>query len=350
MNLKVSVIVPVYNAEFHLHQCIDSILNQTYEHLEVILINDGSTDKSVEICDGYVNQDKRVQVLHIANQGVSNARNKGIEISTGDFITFVDADDWVDNNMISEMMKIIIKEDPDVLMCSFYLTNGNKKQLIPFPWSDNEKFYLSEIRNVVIPSFIFPIEKDVRKPKLNMGSVCRCLFKSEVIKKNRIGFDTKLRYQEDLVFILQVLRKCKEVVTINTPYYYYRQDAKRKISTTQNHISNLYENLHLTKQYIYEILNEDNYDLDFTKQVISRRSVLIVYASICNTCAQNSPYGFLDRFIQSKQFIKKSNFKESFKLLGYNQFAPPMRVLLFFIKHNFISPIILYYSFKNRFR
>ena len=114
---KISIIVPVYQAEKYISKCIESIVNQTYKNLEIILIDDGSTDRSGEICDEYGKKDNRIVVVHNKNKGVSVARNCGLDIATGDYITFVDSDDYIDLQMYSEMMKVVEKYSCDVVMC-----------------------------------------------------------------------------------------------------------------------------------------------------------------------------------------------------------------------------------------
>ena len=110
---KISIIVPVYQAEKYISKCIESIVNQTYKNLEIILVDDGSTDRSGEICDEYGKKDNRIVVVHNKNKGVSVARNCGLDIATGDYITFVDSDDYIDLQMYSEMMKVVEKYSCD---------------------------------------------------------------------------------------------------------------------------------------------------------------------------------------------------------------------------------------------
>lgn len=106
--IKISVIVPIYNVEQYLSQCLDSIINQTYTNLEIILINDGSTDNSEKICNQYKLLDPRIIVIHKTNGGLSDARNTGIKIATGDYISFVDADDFIDKNMYKKLIQLML--------------------------------------------------------------------------------------------------------------------------------------------------------------------------------------------------------------------------------------------------
>ena len=112
--MKISVIVPVYNVEKYLTKCVDSIMNQTYKDLEIILVDDGSTDNSGKICDEYVKKDKRFKVIHKKNGGLSDARNVGIKNSTGEYLSFIDSDDYIDNDMIECLYNACIKNNADI--------------------------------------------------------------------------------------------------------------------------------------------------------------------------------------------------------------------------------------------
>ena len=113
----ISVIVPVYNVEQYIHQCVDSILSQTYKNLEIILVDDGSPDNCPAICDEYARNDDRVKIIHQENGGISAARNSALDLCTGEYIAFVDSDDWIESNAYEEMMSEMQKKDLDVVFC-----------------------------------------------------------------------------------------------------------------------------------------------------------------------------------------------------------------------------------------
>ena len=117
-NPLISVIIPVYKVEPYLRQCVDSILSQTYTNLEVILVDDGSSDHCPAICDSYATQDSRVRVIHKTNGGLSDARNAALEVCTGDYIAFVDSDDWIEPEMYTDMMDLMQKQKLDIVFCT----------------------------------------------------------------------------------------------------------------------------------------------------------------------------------------------------------------------------------------
>ena len=129
----VSVIVPIYNAENYLHECVDSILAQTIHDIEVILVDDGSTDESENICDAYCLKDNRVRVFHKTNGGISSARNLGLKYAQGEYISFIDSDDWIDINALEDMYNLAKKENSDIVICDMidhYITDNNSEKQI----------------------------------------------------------------------------------------------------------------------------------------------------------------------------------------------------------------------------
>ena len=130
MQELLTVIVPVYNVERYLVQCVDSIINQTYKELEIILVDDGSTDASGRICDEYATKDQRIKVIHKVNGGLVSARKAGLTVANGNFIAFVDSDDWIDADMYEQLLGEMIQSDSDILASGFYKEYGEKASVV----------------------------------------------------------------------------------------------------------------------------------------------------------------------------------------------------------------------------
>ena len=137
MEEKISIIVPIYKVEKYLNRCVDSIINQSWQNLEIILVNDGSPDNSGIICDEYTKKDHRVRVIHKTNGGISDARNAGIEIATGDYIGFVDSDDFIHSEMFRDLYERMRKHNADIVQCSYRIAVDDK--FIDPGEADNEK-------------------------------------------------------------------------------------------------------------------------------------------------------------------------------------------------------------------
>lgn len=207
----VSVIVPVYNGEKDLKRCIDSIVEQSYYNLQIILVDDGSRDSSGKICDEYAKKDKRIEVIHISNGGVSNARNIGLKRIKGEFIQFVDSDDYLEKEMIYEMLNKM-DEDTDWCVCRYYNIYKSKKTIsIEFDKKTeyDSKEYLLQIMQEPYHYYY--------------GVLWNKLYKSEIIKKNALSFDINNKTAEDFLFNLEYLKKIQKIKYVNMPLYNYNQ-------------------------------------------------------------------------------------------------------------------------------
>lgn len=200
---KVSIIIPVYKAEKCLERCIDSVLNQTYKDWELLLIDDGSPDRSGDICDEYAKRDNRIRVFHKNNGGVSAARNLGLDNVNGEYVTFVDSDDLIDLNTLKVCISQVELFDLDLLQFSY---TRDEKQL-----GTVENF---EPKVYAINAYI------------NEKNVLRCvwgtMFHSDIIKQNHIRFNEKMKLAEDQLFVFSCMEQSKKIMRIpNVLYYYY---------------------------------------------------------------------------------------------------------------------------------
>jgi glycosyltransferase involved in cell wall biosynthesis len=195
MNPQISIVVPVYNAEEFLHRCIDSILNQTFQDFEIILINDGSIDKSGEICDEYAREDNRIKVLHKENARVSAARNDGIKQATGKYLGMVDADDWIETVMYQELFVKAEQFNLDFAMCDFKKGANNivAEQTQPIRGGYYSR---DDIENELFPCLL--MFDNIEFPPTITNTVC--LFKLEFLKSSNILYDEDIHYCEDALF------------------------------------------------------------------------------------------------------------------------------------------------------
>ncbi len=192
-NYKVSIIVPVYNREEYLDRCISSMINQTFSNIEIILVNDGSTDGSAEICDSYAKKDSRITVIHKPNGGVSSARNAGLEIMTGDYLCFCDSDDFFAPEMVEKTLKQILAEDADVCTCNNY-HNLEKHDRIYDPIS-------LEFNGFDCGSFFADYMEKGQAPY----SASMSLYNADLIRKYSIRFcDFSRVFSEDALFNLML--------------------------------------------------------------------------------------------------------------------------------------------------
>lgn len=206
----VSVIVPVFRAEPFLNKCLDSIITQRYTRLEVVLIDDGSPDMSGSICEEYANKDARICVIHQENGGVSRARNVGMERVTGQLITFVDADDWLEPEHIEILVHGI--DSCDCSICGYWVEN-RKGSSIPWKLGKTEKLSAETAMERLLSPFGF------------QGSVCNKLFRLSLIREARIRFREDITYMEDMLFCANYFSLCKKIVCVRQVTYHYRQHS-----------------------------------------------------------------------------------------------------------------------------
>lgn len=218
--LKVSIIVPVYNVEKYLKQCMKSILNQTYKNFEVILIDDGSKDKSGSLCDAYMEEDKRVRVIHKENGGLMSAWMKGVESCTTDYIVFVDSDDWIGERMVELYVKAITLYDSDMVIGNMRIAkeaSNNRASLVMEP-----NHYCKE----QIMEKIYPVMLNTGKFQSRGIPVSRWgkMIKKNILMDNLKYCDQRISFAEDLNIIFPILLDCKDIIIIDEEDadYYYR--------------------------------------------------------------------------------------------------------------------------------
>ena len=205
----ISVIVPVYKVKKYLRKCVDSILAQTYTNLEIILVDDGSPDNCGIICDEYAAKDSRIKVIHQPNGGLSAARNAGLDIATGDYIGFVDSDDYIDPDMYEKLYNALIENDADVSICNYeYVDDMYQTMNVYSPMENKIYGYIEAINNLFVEYYCYYV------------TVWNRLYKSELLLTLRFEVNKKF---EDAFIAHHIFLKCQKIVTIKDKLYYYLQ-------------------------------------------------------------------------------------------------------------------------------
>ncbi len=216
MSLQISVIIPVYNCEEYLDHCIESVLNQTLRNFELILIDDGSTDSSPQICDNFAAMDDRIIVIHKENSGVSCARNEGIKAAKGEYLTFIDADDYIDSQMLEKLYQMAKDNSTDMIVSGIVMEtwdNEEIKESVEFKIKNSILYSPKELLKECGNSF----------PLICISGPCCKLYKLETIKKENILFDINLSRGEDTCFNLDVISKIKNIFFTEDVFYHYRR-------------------------------------------------------------------------------------------------------------------------------
>lgn len=250
MKPLVSIIVPIYNAEKFLERCLNSIMAQTLEDFELILVNDGSSDSSGDICDRFAHQDTRVKVHHQANDGVSAARNFGISMATGKYIAMVDADDFINKDMYLRMVKVAEYNQTDLVMCGITEVTSCESHERKYDLPTEHVMLREEIVNRIISS-------DFGNQNI-INSPCDKLYKRSILTENNLLFPTRKR-GEDWFFNIKYLQLVESVVYIDEPLYYY---CRHDDSTMYQYLPNQYDLWLENRAVRNELIKEYSLNID----------------------------------------------------------------------------------------
>ena len=298
----VSVIIPVYNVEKYLSKCLDSVINQTLKNIEIICINDGSKDKSLEILEKYKNQDTRIKIINHENNGVAAARNTGYKVAQGEYICFIDSDDWIDATLLEKTYNTIIQDESDIVL--FDVINVYNDSYIPVCRAKNfikkykkHLFYFNEIKDIIY----------------HTPTAWSKLYKKSFLDKNLLSFPKELRLGEDSPYWLEILFANPKISVLDECLYYYVKRDSGLSGNFDYHLLdkqwNVYEYIKSSKKYQY-------YDEEYKLLILDFNTRLAVYGySAMSSLKLFIPYEkSLINFTKEYNTFKKFNL---FKLRGY---------------------------------
>lgn len=329
---KVSVIIPIYNAEKHLDECIKSIIRQTYANIELILIDDGSKDYSAELCDRYASEDARIIVNHIANCGVANARNLGLSVATGEYIVFADSDDIYVDEFIEKSLVAIKQAD----YVSWAFETFNSKEIL------GKIDYLSDFGDTI--SIEDYLKRMIQyQAGAYWGANWGKFYKKSIIDNNNIRFESNVLFAEDFRFNLEYLKYVKTISVMHEKGYLYRVDTEGSLSKKRRDLKqywNEYYELYCRYMQLYSVHKMN----DFCRQGLN--SFLIgAYISVIREAGASNKLSLIDLIKLSSMIEKNSNIKSIAKNIkeanGKNVFFSKL------IRLNIGWIIGLFYKFKG---
>jgi glycosyltransferase involved in cell wall biosynthesis len=335
--VKVSVVIPIYNVEKYLDEGIESIRRQTLEDLEIILVNDGSTDGSLNICREHAARDGRIKVIDKPNSGVSAARNAGIEAANGEYIGFVDPDDWAEPEMFEKMYGRAREINADVCMCNYVRNLDGKAE--PIRLNINHDLLTREdIVNEVIAGMI-------SSPDLNsgaaaiMGSVWRCLFSRDLIDRQRIRFIEGIPFMEDTIFCVQVFSQCSRVAIDEGFYYNYRIIMN---SATASYKKYLPDNQKKVYGLLEGILRDEKLD-GVLQERLDLRFVNMDFDLIANEVHRDNPKTYSKKIDAIFAICRDKNLKRILNSLDTSGYTLRKRFILKAMKNESAALIYMYY-------
>ncbi len=339
---RVSIIVPVYNSEKYLEETLNAIAAQTCTDLEVILVDDGSTDRSGHICSERVKTDSRFHYFRVENSGPSVARNAGLSHATGEYIGFCDSDDLIDSNMYQTMIDCMEKNAADIVLCDIYSQRDQRK--FGFLWSDGTVFCRDDIRSTVIPAMVGN-RSDREKAVPLWGSVVRCLFKRALIARNQITFPTDIHFAEDLVFTLRYLAEASKAVICEKAFYFYRANEESIMYSFYSYKENMFRDRLRLVEYVDAVLKPfEQYDEIRSRFSVTERCYF--HECVGNACRKGNGRTQFDVEKELREILNHKEVRRVFRKLEWSNSKTYMFYLL--IKLRSYRLIQRYYAVRFR--
>lgn len=283
----ISIIVPVYKVEEYLDRCVESLVNQTYTNLEIILVDDGSPDNSGKLCDEWALKDKRIKVIHKENGGVSSARNIGIDNAKGEYIGFVDSDDYVSLDLYKDVIESF---NSDIDFVSWGISSDEEELKI----ENNNKTLLSQKEMLCS---IFPWG----------GSSCTILFRNVKIQDNKLRFNINYKYGEDLLFVINYLKDVNNGICLSKKYYYYENNFESATRGNNDVGEKYFKSITMS----FEILKSSIEDISFD---LYKKYILYLFNFCKETKNKENRKIAISLLMENKVYM---NFKQRIKLLIY---------------------------------
>lgn len=326
----ISIIVPIYNVEQFLPMCIDSLLTQTYSYLEILAVNDGSQDHSVDILKEYAQKDIRLKFFNKENSGVSDTRNFALEQAKGDYVMFVDADDWIDHSTLEKCINAI--EDADV--CFFPYIREFSDHSLPKQLFEKNYTFTAEECQILQRRMIGPLGKELAHPEMldSLSTIWGKLYRKEVLDGIKF-IDLKIiGTAEDTLYNCMAFRNVKKAVYLNAPLYHYRKFNTQ--AETKRYKPSLPQQWNQLFNYIGStILNKEG------EQALSNRIALSIIGLGLNECL--STHSFQEKKHRISEIITQPHYTEAYQGLELSPFPLHWKLFFFAAKHRIDSLLTL---------
>jgi len=350
MNPKISIIIPVYNVEQYLDQCIESCINQTLKEIEIILVDDGSTDRSSEICAQYEERELRIKLINQSNQGLSSARNSGIAIAKAEYLLFLDSDDWINQETCEVAYNSAIENNADIVFWSTIKEYHGQKSL-QVPILNNDRIFIGEELIWLQRRLIGLVGEELSSPTKTdaFNSAWGKLYKRSLLIDKGIYFvDTKEIGSEDVLFNIQIFSYVQKVTYIHHYFNHYRQDNPNAL--TKNHNFTLFPRFLNLFDHINSFVATYNFPEDF-KKALNNRIALSTINIVLSITSQRNISAYNEKIAHIKTAINNSLYIKAFAQLQFKHL--PFHWKLFFfaakIRYNFGVYFlgVLMHKFRN---
>lgn len=343
MKPKISIIVPVYNVEKYLDRCVQALIHQSLKEIEIILVDDQSPDNCPEMCDEYAKNDPRIRVIHKKNEGLGMARNTGIEAAQGDFISFIDSDDFVDNKTYETVYNKAIEKKLDTCFFRFcrYFDNGKTEQVKD---SVEEDYFLNaEDRKLFLLEMVGP-KASYRLPEKYSMSACKAIYSLQLIKENNIRFVSERAVaSEDLIFHLDYIPTAKRIGYLPYAFYYYFVNTN-SITTTysEEKYLRLIKLLQIVDSKLNKLYTYEEYKVHYYAQIIRIYKVILRFESLKKS-------SLLMKIKTINKKLDSCILKKMFANISVKEYSHFNQIYLFCLKYKIsLFFIVFYYIRKYR--
>ena len=335
----ISIVVPVYNTDQYLDRCIDSLLAQTVPEYEIILVDDGSTDKSPAICDIASAIDRRIRVIHKKNGGLSSARNAGISAARGQYIGFVDSDDTVDPRMYQQLYETALREETDFVMADILRIPVSGNPCILSQPIHGGRYEKKDIEEVIFPQLI--MQECVEYGPLL--SVCPCLYRTAFLRKHSLLFDEEVRWSEDNLFSALAGYYADSFYYLkNQGLYHYYEHAG---SITRSYKHNAWDNYCLMNRRLHKVFGQAR-DYDFSRQL----QIHIIYYA-CNVISGAAGLPGEEARKEIRRILNSKELRKAFQAAGLPRAGFKLRILLLLMRYRQTEIVYRFYrNIKKRYK
>lgn len=339
---EVSIIVPIYNVEKYLNRCLDSLVNQTFREIEIIALNNGSIDNSLNILKEYANRDERIRIIDNNNLGVSEARNIGIKEANGKYLVFVDSDDWIDKDMIEVLHSSIEKNSCDLVMCTYVreFENHSKEKVFNLP--EVNLYVGNEVKEQLLRRLVGPLGKELANPEYldALGTVWAKMYKTSVLKDKNLRFvDLKeIGSGEDTLFNILAFNEVNKVILLNKPMYHYWRGNSNSI--TSRYIPNFIEKRRNYFNYMKDFIRDNNLGNEYEIALNNRICTSVLGMGLLE-CSKSNNISFFNKIKNIKGILKEDYIDNAYRNLELRNFTIHWRVFYFFNKYKLGIPSFL---------
>ena len=339
---QVSVIVPIFNVEAYLGRSIESLQKQTMPDIQIILVNDGSTDGSLSICQEYAKNDSRIQVIDKPNGGVSSARNAGLEAATGEYIGFVDPDDWVEPTMYEKMYDTVTGTQADLCMCNYLMEYAGRSVSVTLP-IECSVLHGQDIIESVVANMLAGATLNSGAQTI-MGSVWRLLIKREFIEKHGLRFVPGVPLMEDLIFCVETLLKCNTVSIDSGQYYHY---IIRSNSAVRKYRPDMFDQLHKVYDMLHSILEKEGV-YNTLKERMDIRYVNMYLRLVANEAHLDNDSSLTEKVEVIQQYCKDDRLRGILGMVSTKGYTLRKRLVLTALEREWALFLLAYYTILTR--